>query len=420
MSGRLSAYRRAERVGPPAYGRDFRLYFTARAVSVIGDRIALIALTFLVIHLSRSFAPALGIFYLCRLLPTLLGGLLAGVLVDAMHRKSLMVGCDLGRAVLLAVVPAVNGLALWTLYPLVVVLYGLTLLFDTAARAALPDVVPEERLMAANSLLEGIEMMGDVSYVVGGALVYVLSLRAPFYIDAGTFLFSAAVVSAMELPSVPRAPLVGVRAVTDRVREGIRYLIGHPFLKWSTVALAVAPVAGGAGFVLAPLYADHVLAHGFGVVGPLRSGAFRFGVLQAGEGFGAVLGSLAAVPLASRRPRGQLFALGITGMGVADGVLALVTNIYIATGALFVSGVFNGLYVVSGLTLVQTLASSEVRGRVLTARYTVTNSALALGSVLAGVLLLALSYRSLWLLDGAVMVAGSLVVWLHPAARQQA
>jgi predicted MFS family arabinose efflux permease len=50
----------------------------------------------------------------------------------------------------------------------------------------------------------------------------------------------------------------------------------------------------------------------------------------------------------------------------------------------------------------------------------VTNSALALGSVLAGVLLLALSYRSLWLLDGAVMVAGSLVVWLHPAARQQA
>src|SRR4051794_4922106 len=82
-------------------GREFWLCASGRAFSKAGARIALIALFFLVIPLSPSSPPALALFYVARVLPTFLAGLLAGVLVDSVDRRRLMVGCDLGRLVLL-------------------------------------------------------------------------------------------------------------------------------------------------------------------------------------------------------------------------------------------------------------------------------------------------------------------------------
>lgn len=401
------------------FGREFKLYITAQTVSVIGDRVAIIALTFLVIKLSNSFAPALAVYFVCRLLPTLVGGLLVGVFVDRYDRQRLMVGCDIGRAILLAAVPSLGELTLWSLYPIVVVLYAFTIVFETAARAALPDVVPESRMISANSVIQAIENGGDFAYVVGGALIYLLSLQAPFYLDAATFIVSALCVYAMRLPSVERGGLSSWSEVPVLVRDGFAHLWGNPFLKWSTVVLGIAPVAGGAAFVLTPLFAQHVLGQPPGSTGPLANGAFRYSLLQSGEAAGAVLGTLLASRLARHIPRGALFGIGVTGMGLADGSLGLVNSVYPAMAALLVAGLFNSLFIICGVTLVQTLTPTEVRGRVLAARYTVVNTALALGAALGGVLLLVFSYRGLWFLEGAVIVLSSLLIWLLPAVRGQ-
>jgi MFS family permease len=401
------------------YGRDFKLYITAKAVSVVGDRVAMIALTFLVIKLSNSFAPALSLFYVCRLFPTLIGGLVVGVFVDKYHRQRLMVFCDLGRAVLLAAVPALGALTLWTLYPLVVVLYGFTIVFDTAARAALPDVVPEARMIGANSIIQGIETAGDFAYVLGGALIYLLSLQAPFYLDAATFLVSALCVFAMRLPSRIAGGLSHWREVPTLIRDGVLHLLGNPFLKWSTIVLATAPVAGGAAFVLTPLFAQHALAHGNGITGPLASGAFRYSLLQGAEAVGALIGILLAGRLARHMARGMLFGIGVTGMGLADGSLGFVTSMYPAMAALLVAGLFNSLFIICSVTLVQALTPTEMRGRVLAARYTVVNTALATGAAIGGALLLVFSYSTLWFLEGAIIVLSSLFVWLLPEVRGQ-
>ena len=420
MSEHLDALERSSTANSKqALGRDFNLYIAAQAVSVIGDRVAIIALTFLVIKLSNSFAPALAVYFVCRLVPTLIGGLLVGVFVDHYNRRHLMVGCDVGRAVLLAAVPSLGNLTLWTLYPIVVVLYAFTIVFETAARAALPDVVPDARMISANSIIQGIENGGDLAYVFGGALIYLLSLQAPFYVDAATFLVSALCVFAMRVPSVRTGRLAGWKELPGLVRGGFTHLWGNPFLKWSTIVLGLAPVAGGAAFVLTPLFAQHVLAEAPGSTGPLANGAFRYSLLQSGEGVGAVLGTLLTGRLARRMPRGTLFGIGVTGMGLADGSLGFVTTVYPAMAALLVAGFFNSLFVICGVTLVQTLTPTEVRGRVLAARYTVVNTALALGSALGGVLLLVFSYRSLWFLEGTVIVLSSLFVWLIPQVRGQ-
>lgn len=403
----------------PELGRNFRLYAAGQAVSVIGDRVAIIALVFLVIHLTHSSTVALALFYVCRVLPTLLGGLLAGVLVDHFNRRRLMVGCDLSRALLLIAIPTLTGLQLWVLYPLVLVLYALTLLFDTAADAALPDVVPEERMTAANSILRGIQTVGDFAYAAGGALVFFLKLQAPFYIDAGTFVFSALMITGMRLPIRGHQALPDLREVGRRISAGLHFVWGHPFLKWSTLTFAVAPFAGGAVFVLAPLYANTILGQGGGLLGPLHSGAFRFSLLEVSLGLGALAGSWLAARAARRWARGRLFGIGIAGLGIGYAFLSVATNIYVACAVLAFSGVFNSLFVISGMTLVQKLTPSEMRGRVVAARATVINSSLALGSLAGGFMLLVLPYRVLWLALGAIICASSLFVWLHPEVRRQ-
>jgi MFS family permease len=414
-----SSARGKEKAASAGYGRDFRLYAGGQAVSLAGDRIATIALVFLVLQLSGSFAPAIAFFYIARVLPTLVAGLIVGALADEVDRKRLMIGCDLGRAVLVGIVPAAVLLGLWTIYPIVVAVYALNLVFTTSARAALPDVVPESRLLGANSILFSLQTAADVAYAVGGFLVFALGLRAPFFVDAATFVFSAAMISLMRLPVRDQRTAMDFIKFVSRIRSGIAYLLGHGFLKWSSIAYAVASIAVGIGFVISPLYANDVLSHSTGLVGPLHSGAFRFGVLQVALGVGAFIGSRATTPLATRWRSGRLFGLGMTVTGIADALLAFTNNIYVAAAVLALSGFFTSLFVVTALTLLQTLTPTEIRGRIVAGRSTIIQTSIAIGAALAGVALLALPVRPLWLIEGGIFVVASLFVWLRPEVRGQ-
>jgi MFS family permease len=401
------------------YGRDFVLYAVGQAVSLAGDRIATIALVFLVLRLSGSFAPALALFYVARVLPTLVAGLIVGALADEIDRRRLMIGCDVGRAALLCVVPSVAMLGLWTIYPVVVALYALNLVFNTAARAALPDVVPESRLLGANSILFSLQTAADVAYALGGFLVFVLGFQAPFYVDAGTFLFSAAMVTLMRIPAHERASTADVAGFFTRIREGVEFLLGHPFLKWSSLAYGVASIAVGVGFVILPLYASSTLARSEGLVGPLTNGAFRFGMLQVALGIGAFAGSRITTKLATLWPSGKLLGAGMLVTGAADGLLAFTNNVYAATCLLFLSGLFTGLFVVTAMTLLQTLTPTRIRGRTVAGRSTIIQTSIAVGSALAGVALLRVSVQAMWVAEGGIFVLASLFVLLRAEVRSQ-
>jgi predicted MFS family arabinose efflux permease len=348
------------------------------------------------------------------------GGPLSGVIADHYNRRRLMILADIGRAVLLVVVPTLSSSQLWAIFPLTVVLYALNVIFNTAASAALPDVVPRPKLMSANATLQGLRTAADLAYAFGGVLVFLLGLRAPFYIDAATFLFSSLMIAAMRIPQpAARSPL-RIAAVAAHVREGIGFTIRQPFLRWSTLTMTVAPMAGGVIFVLTPLYASRTLSHGPGLVGPLHSGAFRFSVLEVALGMGALLGSALAPRLSRRWRAGRVYGLGMLGIGVSYALLAPISSIYLAALVVSLTGASNSLFLISGATLIQRLAPSEIRGRVVAVRVTVIHAALAAGSALGGALVLGLTYPRLWLLMGAVIAAASAFVWLRPEVRAQA
>jgi MFS family permease len=388
-------------------------------VSQIGDRVGLIALIFVIIHLSSNPALALSLFYISRVIPSFVGGIVVGSLVDALDRRLLMVGADLGRALIVLAVPGLTALSLWSIYPLVIGLYALGLIFYTAAQAAIPDVVRPERMTGANAILQGIETSADLAYAVGGGLVVVLGLTWPFYIDAATFLFSAAMVWQMRLPSPVRIPLPSITGVYAHAREGLSFLIASPFLRWSTLSLIIAPFAGGAMYVLVPLYADHALADSAGLIGPLQNGAFRFSVLEVCLGFGVLAMSTVVVRLAGLFPRGQLVGIGILGQGVVAMTFAFIHNFYLAGIVMFIEGLYNGLFVIVVITLVQQLTPSEIRGRVVGVRNIGVDGATALGSAAGGIVLATVSYSTMWVAIGAIIVLASLAVWARPEVRNQ-
>jgi MFS family permease len=401
------------------YGRDFVLYATGQAVSIAGDRIAAITFVFLVLQLSGSFAPALALFFVARVLPTLVAGLMVGVVADQVDRKRLMIWCDLARGVLVCLTPAAVVFGLWTVYPIVVVLYALNLVFMTASRAALPDVVPESRMMGANSVLFSMQTAADIAYALGGYLVYALGVRAPFFIDGATFGFSAIMLGLMRIPGKDVVGVADVGGFFARLRSGVAYLFGNAFLKYSTIAYTFVSVAVGGGFVLTPIYASDVLAHSPGLVGPLTSGAFRFALTEVGLGVGAFIGSALTSRLACRWPAGRMFAAGFTAAGIFQMLLAVTNNVYVATALLTLTGFATSFSIISALTLLQTLTPSEFRGRVVAGRTTIIQGAWAVGSAIAGVALLAIEVQPLWAIDGGLFVFGSLFVWLNREARSQ-
>jgi predicted MFS family arabinose efflux permease len=195
--------------------------------------------------------------------------------------------------------------------------------------------------------------------------------------------------------------------------------MGQPFLKWSTATFALAPLGGGIIYVIMPLYATYSLNHSRGLIGPLQGGAFRFGVLEVAIGGGALLGSWLVPRLARLWPRGRIFGVGVLGIGLATGTMSVIGSFYAAAGILFLSGVFNSLFFVAGMTLLQTLTPTEVRGRVVAARFFVINVALAVGSALGGPLLVRVPYSEAWLTAGAIISVSSLFVWLRPEVRAQ-
>jgi dTMP kinase len=171
-------------------------------------------------------------------------------------------------------------------------------------------------------------------------------------------------------------------------------------------------------FVLVPLYAARTLQGG-SLAGPLKNGAFRFSILEVSLGLGALVGSMVAVRLARRWPRGRVFGLGILGMGCVDLLFAAIRNLYAALPVMAVHGLCNSLFIVSGVTLLQQLTPSEMRGRVVAAQSSLVYAALALGSAIGGLLLNRVAYNTMWLALGSTIALSSLFIWLRPDVRSQ-
>jgi MFS family permease len=274
--------------------RDFRLLWSSRTVSLIGDGAFLIALGWRTTTLTGS-ASSLAVVLMAHSLALLSTLLVGGALADRYSRRMLMIGSDVARFVIigaLAVVDA-SGQLSFPLLLVIAVAFGLADgFFYPAAGGIVPLVVDSHELASANTLI-GISRQG--AFVIGPALagsIYGLAgSAAVFGFDAVTFLVSAALLLPTRPRSFEREPSEGtLRSIV----EGARYVAGVPWLWVGILVTSVVLMVAMAPFqALAPTFVQDQFDEGVGA----------YGLLFAFEAAGMTVGMIAFGQIEPRRNR---------------------------------------------------------------------------------------------------------------------
>jgi len=233
---------------PLARSRDFKVVLVGQGVSSFGDAITNTALPLLVLALTGS-GFAMGIVGALSTLPDLLIGLPAGAYADRWDRRRMMFVADLGRAVITVAVPLTYWLGGPTMAVILLITFPLNVLrvlWLAAYTAAVPGLVGRPQIARANAIFESFFTVG---WIAGPALAGILSAAigpaSTLAIDAITFVFSSAALLFVRRPLRPPPRAERPHLLSD-IREGVRYVAGHPTLRavgYITLRTALSPDA---------------------------------------------------------------------------------------------------------------------------------------------------------------------------------
>lgn len=331
----------------------YRRLWAARTVSQWGDTFNVVALALLIYDLTGSGLGVSGVVA-AEIVPVLLFAPLAGPLVDRWPRVRVMVGADLLRVALALT------LALWHDAPLGVyaIAFGMSVgavFFNPAASSALPALVRDDELVAANSGIWTAAVLSQIALApLAGFLVVQVGYGPAFAVNAASYALSALVLRGLRI-SHPEP--VGRRRLLADAREGVRLLSGHRLLRALAVGQLLAALSAGATSALLVVLAEEHL----GVTG---SG---YGLLIAAIGVGAALGPLALLRFI-RNPRRPVFVFGPFALrGVVDLVLASIAALPVAAASLVLYGVGTSTGAVTFNSMLQGEAPEHARGRVFAA-----------------------------------------------------
>ncbi|TMF93442.1 MAG: MFS transporter [Chloroflexi bacterium] len=371
--------------------KPFRLLWVGQAISYFGDMMnttGLAIMLYLVTHSPSMVAVGL----IAKAAPTVLFGLVAGALVDRFDRQRVMILSDIARAVLTITIPFLAVKWLPGVFVVVFLVATASTLFNPAKQAILPSLVPGDFLVKANSLISSSEKtMELLGFSIAGVIAAVASWQPLFIIDAATFIISA--VSLLGVADQGRLPARTVRLFED-IAEGSRFILTNRTLR-STMALAFAAVIFGS--LTFPILV--VMSYG-----PLKGGAFGYGVLEAAIGAGAIVGALAAPAAMARWRAGVLILLGVIGTGIAGALTGFSQNVPAAAIFLFISGAANTLYYVSMISVTQREAPDRMLGRVMSSRFLLVQLGLLAGMAVSGPLTDRLGAPLVFVVAGVLLI----------------
>jgi MFS family permease len=398
-----------EQIEPLARNRAFLLLWAGQFVSQVGDRLAALAFPWLV-YTSTGSALGTGAVFALYTLPYVLFGAFAGVAVDRVDKRRLMIVADLLRAAAVLAVPLVAARSLPAVYVLSFVIASFGVFFDPAKLAILPEIVPPARLLRANSLLSTGENLTEIlGWAFAGVLLALVSTAAAFQLDAATFAVSAAALALMRYRAPARAAAERTaRTFLEELRAGLRFLRRDRGVRANTVMVVVCVAGLGAAYPLTFLFAVRVL----------EGGTRAFGALEAAVGAGYLVGSLALVALAARVRKGRIMVAGLAAMGACLALVATTDSVWTAAVPLAVFGVANAAVLIAVDTYLQQAVPQGLRGRVLGTRFTLTQGTYALSVLAGGALASVVDVRLLFSVAGAIVALSALVGLLSVEVRE--
>jgi MFS family permease len=342
---------------------NFALFWSAQALSKLGDPITLIAMAALA-YRSTGSALYTSIAVLVAVIPSAIFGFAAGALSDALGHRRAMVVCDLARVLLIGAIPLslATGAPLWSAFALTFVAGIFSAIFSPARVALVPLLVRSDQLGSGNALVFATDRTVEiVGAVVGGLLVAALG-NAALYVDALTFALSAVLLSRIRIEELP-ARAVTAAAIFRDAAVGVAFIRASDVLRANTVFSLIAQLS-------IPIYNGllPVLIFRRFAAGDAGIGAWQFGVAEATYALGAVAGARILAGRIGHSGKGRLLIVGfavygglLTGVGLAPtfGVLLVLA---------LMAGAVNMLFYVPNVTIGQEVTPENMRGRVFGAR----------------------------------------------------
>jgi len=396
------------RSSPLRRNPDFVRLWIGQTISAFGTRLDALGYTaILTLHVTPL---QLGVMNGVVSAPVLVFGFFAGVVVDRLRRRPLMIAADLGRAALLFSIPLVFLAHALTLAQLIIVGTAaglLTVFFDAAYGALIPVVVPRERLLEANSKIGLSASLAEVTGPgVAGVLVQVFTAPLAVLIDALTFVASAISLGSMRtIERVMERPPARARGTMREIGEGLRAVLGDRVLRALALYGATDAFFGGFFGTLYGLYLIRVLGVGAGGVG----------LSVAAGGAGDLLGTVLAPTIARRLGLGRAtVAVAATAAAfsalypLAGGPAVLALGVVLI--AQFCGDIGHAAFGVYERSLRQARTADHLLGRVHASTAVIVQSLYPAGLLAGGLLAETIGIRStLWLAVGGFTLS---IGWL--------
>ena len=377
---------------------DFVKLWSAETVSQFGTQFTQLALPLAAIDVLHASAFEVAALTTVEFLPFLLVSLPAGVWVDRLRRRPMLVAGDLARAGLLASIPiayAFDALTIWQLYAVGFFVGIATVFFDVAYQSYLPSIVQRDQLIDGNAKLE----ISRAAAQLGGpglAGVVIQALKAPAAIafDAVSFVGSALFIFGIRKHErSPRAE--GPRRhMREELREGLRYVLRHPYLKNIAACTALFNFFGNMGFAVLLVFARRDLG-----LSPLA-----IGLALTVSNVGPLIAAFNAHRISSRFGVGRTIIWASVLGGPAFLIIPFAPHgnaaLTFLIPAFILGGLANVIYNVTQVSLRQAITPERIQGRMNSVMRFIVWGTIPLGSLIGGVLATTIGVKETLIVGG--------------------
>ena len=366
--------------------RSFRQLWLGQVVSQMGDWFNTIALYTIILKLTGS-GRDVGLLLVARFLPSFLFGSISGVIADRFSRQRIMIVSDLLRAaVVLGFLFVRRADQLWMIYVLTVFQLGLSTFFEPAKTAAIPSIVEDRELVAANAITSVTwSVMLTLGAAIGGFITGWFGTDVAFVLDAATYLLSAALIAMIRLPKRKKRErqkltLGRLLGITETI-DGIRYVKDRPRV---LALLLVKPAWGLGGGILTLLavFGERIFPVG-------RDAAGGIGVLFAARGIGTAVGPIVARRISGEGDRRMQASIGISFViaGIFYSAFGSATSFVFALVVLGIAHCGGSILWVFSTVMLQRSVEDNFRGRVFAAELALLTLTMAASNYVTGELL---------------------------------
>ena len=337
--------------------RDFRWVWIGSFVSFMAMNMQMITRSWLVLRVTDDSPLALTLVTLTFALPMTVVAPLAGALADRFSRKKLIIFSQIGSGIFtlfLGTLDFIGIVNFWHIMIIVIFNGSLMAINMPSRQAIISDIVPDSKLMNAISLnFSSMNLTRVAGPALAGFLILVLDTSGVFFVIAVIYAFAAITIGMVHY--APDREIKTGKNVGGDVLDGLRYVFRTPSLRGLFIMSFIPVIFGFSFMALVPAWAREALA--------IESDGL--GILLMLMGIGATIGTLLLASIGNIPRRGMVMLGASLAWGISLAIFAQLTSFAIAVPFLIFIGLTSSMYMSLNMTMVQTKADPEMRGRTM-------------------------------------------------------